>query len=514
MISIMCAIFAWLSVWDYPSRQSTHVKLREDFIEAIRMGDTSSMRSICEKAVSVFPEDPTWHYNLACALAYQKNPDSAFNMLERSIDLGFRDVAAIKRDQDLKRLSNNPRYLELIRYAEKKRNSPILSGPLATVPAYGIFGSDVILGEQNVAWDFDAGCFRALMSMSNVSIPESQRELYMNLDDKHSNLVVTNYPGLSSVHLDSEAKKRGYHLNFPMFSFPYPLFGNASRAFVNGPYWRSIPRAFMTTESKRLGLMTRFYLSNQVWVFPVNADCPPVGTNGDVFASSAPYWIQTAGKSWSDQYYLRAALLASRSLAPAVKSAVVGRGLLAPTIQMLIRRSLKGVESEDEYLSPKAHPTAMPPNGLNLEKLEAIAGALKLDEIPPVVAIKVSGDESQIQKKGPGELTYASSCSWAFVLRSPIEKRIFYIQAHGADSYEFRRVHGDEKSVVIEKLKSDVAKITVDRNRINPTNRLDIAVFGKIANSQWSAPSFVSFAVMEGGEGYSDPVLSWSDSSE
>ena len=111
----------------------------------------------------------------------------------------------------------------------------------------------------------------------------------------------------------------------------------------------------MTTSARNLRTMATLYMDNQVWVFPANADFPPVGTNGDVFASVTPYWLVTQGRSWSDQYYLRASLDASRSFNQAVKREIVARKLLAPTIMTLVRKSLKEVKTEDDYLTEKAH---------------------------------------------------------------------------------------------------------------------------------------------------------------
>ena len=143
--------------------------------------------------------------------------------------------------------------------------------------------------------------------------------------------------------------------------------------------------------------MVALYMDNQVWVFPANADFPPVGTNGDVFVSVAPYWLVTQGRSWSDQYYLRAALDASRSFGQAVKREIVGRRLLAPTIMTLIRKSLKGVKDEDDYLTEKAHPTCLPPNGLDLARLKKLAADMRATEIPPVVRIVRFG--APVEKK-------------------------------------------------------------------------------------------------------------------
>ena len=39
------------------------------------------------------------------------------------------------------------------------------------------------------------------------------------------------------------------------------------------------------------------------------------------------------------------------------------------------------------------------------------------------------------------------------------------------------------------------------------TNRIDIGVFGRNADTGWGAPSYVSFAVVDPSAPYSDPVL-------
>ena len=133
----------------------------------------------------------------------------------------------------------------------------------------------------------------------------------------------------------------------------------------------------MTGESHRLKTMCHLYKSNQVWVFPAVYDCPPAGTNGDVFASVTPYWIATQGKSWSDQYYLKAALEVSRSLREDVKDAVVDAGLLAPTVQTIIRKSLLSVTNENDYLTARAHPSAFPAMGLDMQRLKELSASLE-----------------------------------------------------------------------------------------------------------------------------------------
>ena len=123
MNTFCIAILAVLSIWDYPARQPEHERLKAEFISALKTGDTSTMTETCRKGVELLPDDPTWHYNLACSLAYFKNQEPALDELEKAIDLGFRDAAAIEGDNDLKRVAKNPRFAELVEYAKRKLGS-------------------------------------------------------------------------------------------------------------------------------------------------------------------------------------------------------------------------------------------------------------------------------------------------------------------------------------------------------------------------------------------------------
>ena len=508
-----CILLALLSVWDYQARYPEHNRLSHQFRIAVREGDTATMEETCRKGVKLLPEDPTWHFNLACSLAYfAKRENEAFDELEKAIDLGFRDRKRIEGDTDLKRLAKLPRYEQLLVYADLMRERPILYGPMAAVDATGVFGKPVVLGEQNLGWDFDAGCFVANLKLAVGSSEPSVGDLYMNRDNRHSQLNLAAYPGITEVRLDAGGRTNGMDRSFPNMLFPYPVFGNASLAMVDtpqmpNPYWRSLPRAMMTTDSMLLGRMVRFYLSNQIWVYPSHADTAPVGTNGDVFASIAPYWLTTAGRSYSDQPYLRAALDASRSFDPQVKKEIVRRGLLAPTIQALIRKSLKGVTNEVAYLGAKAHPTALPPNGLDLARLKGAAKAMSAEAIPPLAVISVVAAPVRRKLTVP-ELTYMSPFAWAFVLRADEPVREFTVTARGAETFAAAVTHGDDgRHVRVSTVKPNVFRVTIDKTILSPTNRVDITVVGRNAQTGWGAPSYVSFARMDPDAPYSDPAL-------
>ena len=512
--NLLAATLAVLSIWDYPSRQQRHERLRDQFVAAVRCGDTATMEETSRKGVGLLPDDPTWHYNLACSLAhFPKRTREALDELELAIDLGFRNPDEIAADSDLKRLESLPRFKELVDYAKYMRQRPIISGPLSTVDATGIFGSVVSLGEQNMLWDFDAGCFLARLKLAEGGADPWTGDLYMNRDGGHSpkgpeakKKFLSEFPGITEVKLDPEGQRRGLDLNIPNVVMPYPVFGNSSMAFVHGPYWRSIPRALLTTEASKLKTMERMYLSNQIWVFPSTYDTPPVGTNGDVFASIAPYWLTTAGRSWSDLPYLRAALLASASLPKETKRDAVARRLLAPTVMTLVRKSLKGVANEDDYLTARAHPTALPPGGVDTNRLKRAAAELKASAIPPLAPIVVEASPPRIEPVWP-ELSYRSPFAWAYVLRADDTNRVFTIKASGAEEYRFVKTHGQDVAVMIEPAGKDSARITIDRTGMTPVKRVDIAVFGRAKGTGWGAPSYVSFARMDPSAPYSDPAL-------
>ena len=84
-MNFICIILAALSIWDYPARHPAHMQLRRHFIAALRAGDAAKMEAICQRGVSLLPDDPTWRYNLACSLAYYENRENAaFDALEKA----------------------------------------------------------------------------------------------------------------------------------------------------------------------------------------------------------------------------------------------------------------------------------------------------------------------------------------------------------------------------------------------------------------------------------------------
>lgn len=377
--------------------------------------------------------------------------------------------------------------------------------PPEPVAVKGVSGRPLVIAERNVGWNKDANCFFAKVDLKVNEDDGNAGDLYMNRDGGHSKLKLEEFPGLTDVKLDEEGTRRYRHWGIANMILNLPTFGNSSTA-EQGKFWRSMPRRIMTDCRWLMPTMAKMYTSNQFYVYPSAGDTPPVGTNGDVFASIAPYWLTTAGRSWSDLPYLKAALEVSRSLDPAVKKEIVKRGLLVPTIQTIIRKSLKGITTEADYLTCEAHPTAFPPDGIDLERLVKNAEKMTVEKIPPLAKIKLEMVHILGEKQAPCELTYATDYACAVILRSPDKVRIFRITIEGDDDYKVFVSHGDERAVKIERL-LNIAALSIKRDYITHDNRLDIAVVGKTAKSGWGAPSYVSFAVLDEKAPYCDPAL-------
>ena len=59
----------------------------------------------------------------------------------------------------------------------------------------------------------------------------------------------------------------------------------------------------------------------------------------------------------------------------------------------------------------------------------------------------------------------------------------------------------------VSTVKPNVFLLTIDKSILSPTNRVDVTVVGRNAQTGWGAPSYVSFARMDPSAPYSDPAL-------
>ena len=147
--------------------------------------------------------------------------------------------------------------------------------------------------------------------------------------------------------------------------------------------------------------------------------------HGDVFPTNSPYLIASKGSSGSDRKYMNAVAQTLAAFRPDVKKKLVETGFLMPTIQMILRYSAAG--SWQDYLTGKVHPVA----GIRVDNLKMIemAHELQIDEIPPLVQLKVIEEDEPLNGEdffSPGQIN--KTCRHPLCHCKNIQRKILLAQ--------------------------------------------------------------------------------------
>jgi tetratricopeptide (TPR) repeat protein len=78
-------------------------------------GQYARALQVDRRLVRLLPERAIPWYNLACSYAVLGMIDPAFSSLQRALELGYRHLAHVRRDPDLKSLRRDPRFTRLLR---------------------------------------------------------------------------------------------------------------------------------------------------------------------------------------------------------------------------------------------------------------------------------------------------------------------------------------------------------------------------------------------------------------
>ncbi len=533
------AVQSHASVFEMPQKFLRHVQLQQQLIQSVRAGRTDEMERVSREGVALLPQDPTWQYNLACALAYRADKAESFAALERAIELGFRDPAAIRNDSDLKQLAALPQFAALVAKAESLQGKPVAGAPQIG-PSTVFTGHPAEIHGSNTVWDFDAGCFKTLFALRNAELKkisayaDSYRgpasgvirgwmtderasgnfgDLYVNRDDGHSRLDVTNFPGLTPVVYGEEARAHKAHLSLPNTLFGQPVIGNSSMSMVSGPLWRSLPRAVVTDPFQPLAAF-RIYLNNQCWFYPEHKDHD--SETGDLYPANTPYYVISQGSSFSDKPFMEAFAAAMAAFMPEVKRLLTARQTLAPTLQMILRATQRTVKRPDDYLTGAAHPAVFDARNLDVEAMVRMAHDLTPEQLPPLVTLRTVKDA----QAEPGvdyfdtrpEGLFDTPFAIARVVRGIARTRSMTLEAAATPKpspgtvYRWVVLQGDPAKITIQPLKPDSSQVTVTvayhgvyrpkgaDGQPSPlqTSRVDLGCFVQNGTS-FSAPSLVSF---------------------
>ena len=334
-------------------------------------------------------------------------------------------------------------------------------------------------------------------------------DLYDNRDRGHSALPAGAFPQLTRVKYGAAAIEAGIDRGIALpILFDAVTLGNASLAVAAGPNWRSLPRQALTTPGGADHLFLQ-YMSNQIYVYPEHQDHD--AKLGDLITANTPYYLISQGSSGSDRPFLFTVASILAAFQPDVKEFLKAKGLIAPTVQWIFRRSQRGVDTDDDYFTNKAHPTVFEKTRVDLKSMIERAHDLKVDEVPPMIRLRVSEESegtSGLDFFGPGgEILFDTPSAIARVIRSTNHDKRLVIDASGTLDpggrplmFHWSVLEGDGRIKVrpINQTGS-VAEIIVPWQErrtvvawpIIPSDRVDIGVFANNGKN-WSAPAFIS----------------------
>lgn len=355
----------------------------------------------------------------------------------------------------------------------------------------------------------DNGAGRRLAALLRSGASGHSGDLYDNRDRGHSRLRRDRYPRLTATAYAEPLRKRelDYGLN-DRIRFDAITLGNSSTA-LTGRLARSQAR-WALTSADRIARVSALYNANHLYVYPEHRDHDPA--TGDMFPAPVPQVVVSQGSSRSDQRILEALAHALQAFRPETKAALAERGLIAPSLQMLLRSTMNGLGGAEDYLSSAAHAVALDPERVDLLRLVEAAHALTPETAPPAIRLRVLEETPP----GPGPalladgLTERLADTPELVARRAIgvegvRRYRLRAEAVGAEGravgFEWRVMRGPGVSLRVSGL--DGAEAAIEVPWTDPydaeaagglkTYRIDVAVFARLGDAL-SAPAFFSVA--------------------
>jgi hypothetical protein len=210
--------------------------------------------------------------------------------------------------------------------------------------------------------------------------------LYDNRDRGHSRLSRALFPRMTHLRYDEALRAQNADYGLAgLIRHPAIVLGNSSTAFTRGDAPRSQSR-FAMTSAVAAQASARLYFANHLYVYPEHRDYDAV----DLFPANWPYHVISQGSSYSDRPFLEALAATMAAFPPDTRAAMAARGLVAPTLQMILRRNLAFVRTEAHYLSGPAHRPVLGAGALRPARMVAHANGLGPGDIPPLAELSVT----------------------------------------------------------------------------------------------------------------------------
>jgi hypothetical protein len=341
-------------------------------------------------------------------------------------------------------------------------------------------------------------------------------DFYDNRDRGHMPLNLNAFPQLTKVTYSSNEIARG-------MDYATPRTVRTNVTIANSSTSRGAPEGGSNTRSLYVrpggpALAYELYVFNNLHAFPEHMDHDP-GRNGtpgwgDLFPVNTPYVYTSQGSSGSELKFMEAAALTLAAFRPEVKTKLAQKGLLLPTLQMLLRSSYKpGGESVD-YLSGRAHPSVFESAMIDAAAMVRGAHEITLETLPPIAKMRVLDEDQPRQgvdffDLARNERLCDTPCAIGRIFRGANQTRRIVVSADDSFDQNFRKLtwhwvvlRGDTNRIQIKPLNSRNSTVEIkvsyhERRPIYPgapidSNRIDIGCF--VHNGvNYSAPSFVCY---------------------
>lgn len=520
-----------VDLFNLPAQRLEQMRLQQVFAYSYSAKDLKLAKNAAEQLLRVAPDDSTAWYNLACVEALSGESQQALQALQKAVQKGFRDVKRLETDNDLKSLQSTPEFAEILKAAripfQDTKPAPVFEPTKITDGVALVTASNTRWVEErfSLITSFQPSAITTKKQIVGTSAAERAVDgwiqegsaagheglLYDNRDRDHSNLDRKKFPQLTFVEYSAEATKAGADWGMRVFqAFDLPTFGNASTAEVGSPFWRSNPRMVMH-DNLMMNVAYYHFVNNQLYCYPEHNDYD--AKDGDVYRANTPFSIISQGSSGSDQPFLDAIALTLAAFKPEVQKLLIEKRLLMPAVQWLLRRSLKPVQTDEDYLSHKAHPVVFQSTELDPLRMVQLAHELTADALPAFVRLKVLQEDLGVPgvdyfHPRPGEVQFDTPAAISRIYRSHSYQRRMVVDATDSVDlnglplrFQWVVLQGDPDHVQIRPLNAagSQAELVIDwharasvpgRPGVE-TNRVDVGVFA-FSGRSISLPAFVS----------------------
>ncbi|MFW6132810.1 MAG: hypothetical protein ACOC8F_02860 [Planctomycetota bacterium] len=306
-------------------------------------------------------------------------------------------------------------------------------------------------------------------------------DFYHNHDHLHSYLRTWTFPQVTPIDMtDAGRSLVGAGLQVRKL-FTGRVIGNAS--MVHGC---SLPE-YAYRRPGYVDALYRQYTNNHVYLYPSHTTGP------QDYSAYTPYVVATVGSSGSEQRHMQAFFASLAALRPRVKARLTEAGLIAPVLQMLLRRHYGDVASDEAYFTAAAHPVSFKGSAVGMEAMVDHAQRLRAGALPAMVRLEVLAEDFGLSDAG--EKLFTTPGAIARALRGEGRRTI---RLSAADSvtlndrklrWRWVLLRGDPERTGIEVLDESGATAVV---RVEPqARRVDVAV---IADNgvEVSAPAILS----------------------